>query len=307
MISLSRDQIAALLDIRSLAPCIEATYRASSAREINLPQVGHIELPERNDDSHIKFGQRRGDPSFVIKVATGFPDTPSEIGRTSNGLSLVLSAHTGEVQAMLHDEMLLTDVRTAIGSAIATRALTHPDATRLLIVGTGAQAEHQIQAHRELLNRPLEISVWGRSPEKAKAVAERNNTQHASVLAAACATADIIVTVTAASKPLIMNDWIAPGTHITAVGADAPGKHELDAALIERADHLVADSPHQCLHHGDLSILSSERHQDVVQLGTVLDSGLTRSHEAVTIVDLTGTAAQEIAIAQWILDARSAE
>lgn len=301
MIVLDRDEITARLDLDRAAAAVEGAYRAASAAEIELPPVGHITFPAHEADCHIKYGHRRGDDVFVIKVATGFPgnvDVP-----VNNGVSMVLSAETGEVVAILHDEMMLTDVRTGLGGAIASRTLARPDAARLLVVGTGIQAAHQIRSHRAILDRPLDIEVWGRDPAKADAVAEAEGIGSTTDLEGACRRADIIVTITAARTPLIDASWVGPGVHVTAVGADAPGKHELDPALLARADLLVADGRAQCLDHGEFSALSPDA--AVVELGDVLASrtpGRT-GDDQLTIADLTGIAAQDLAIAKVILDA----
>lgn len=301
MIVLDRAEIASRLDLRRAATAVEDAYRAASAGEIELPPVGHITFHEHQADCHIKFGHRRGDDVFVIKVATGFPgntDAP-----VNNGVSMVLSAETGEVVAILHDEMTLTDVRTGLGGAIASRTLARPDAERLLVVGTGIQAAHQIRAHRALLDRPLGIEVWGRDPARAGAIAQAEGIGSTTDLEGACRRADIVVTITAARTPLIADDWIGAGTHITAVGADAPGKHEIDPGLLGRADVLVADSRSQCLDHGEFSVLGQGA--EVVELGDVL-AGRTPARtddDQVIVADLTGIAAQDLAMAKVVLDA----
>ena len=96
--------------------------------------------------------------------------------------------------------------------------------------------------------------------------------------------------------------WVQPGSHITAVGADAPGKHELDPLLIDEANILVADSRSQCFDHGELSVASEG--SSVVELGEILSgSAVGRStDQQVTIADLTGIAAQDIAIASVVLE-----
>lgn len=306
MLILTKEQIAARIDPSSLGDAITAAYIAASAGEIELPPVGHITFPDANADCHIKYGHRRGDDVFVIKIATGFPQnataSAASAAPVNNGVSLVISATSGEVRAVLHDEMLLTDIRTGVAGAIATRALARPDATRLLVVGTGVQARHQIQAHRDLLDQQLAVTVWGRSAAKARALADEiEDVTIADDLDAACAAVDIIVTTTGARTPIIMNQAVQPGTHITAVGADAPGKHELDPALLKRADSLVADSRSQCFDHGELSVL--EPTASVVELGEVLAGQVPGrgTKNDITIADLTGIAAQDIAIAGALL------
>lgn len=305
MIVLDQQAIAARIDFDVVAAAVEDAYRASSAGDMVLPPVGYIEFAEHAGDCHVKYGYQRGTEIFVVKVAAGFPGNDPAVAPANNGASLVLSAVTGEVLALLHDKMLMTDIRTGIGGAIASRTLARADAKNLLVVGTGVQAHQQIRAHRALLPRVSDIRVWGRSPEKASAVAAgEEGVQAAADLADACAWADLIVTVTATREPIIADGWITGGTHITAVGADAPGKHELDPQLLRRADRLVADKLDQCLDHGELSALSAEEAADAVELGSVLAADATaRTTDAeITIADLTGIAAQDIAIARAVLD-----
>jgi len=312
MIILDRTQIEGLIDLHVVGHTIEAAYIATSRGEVTLPPVGHITLPEASADCHIKFGHQKGDPSFVIKVATGFPQNDQIDMATGNGLSLVMSARTGAVEAVLHDEMVMTDIRTGLGGAIATRCLARSDSKRVLVVGTGPQARRQIESHVALIGDHLIFEVWGRSQVKAQAVADamegRCSISVADTLAQAVQNADIIVTTTGATQPLIEDAWVRAGTHITAIGADAPGKQELEVSLVSRADVLVADSIDQCLDHGELSHAFGRSlipRSNVEEIGRVLSSsGQGRTHEnEITIADLTGIAAQDIAIAGIVLKA----
>lgn len=312
MLIVKRTEIECLIDIDRIADAVRAAYCAYSDKKVLQPPVGHITFEKENADCHIKYGHILDDDFFVIKVATGFPNNNVYGLKNGNGLSLVLSAKTGAVQAVLHDEGLLTDVRTAVGGAIATKALSRPDAKKVLVIGTGTQAKLQIEAHHRLLGAELTFNLWGRSKERAtqlsQGFSEAISVAPVDDLATACSSADIIITATGATVPLIMTDWIRAGTHITAIGADAPGKQELETTLIERADIVVADSILQCIDHGEIEnavadgSFNSER---VVELGALLcerDLGRVSSAQ-ISIADLTGLAAQDIAIANVILDA----
>ncbi|MEM6702498.1 MAG: ornithine cyclodeaminase family protein [Acidobacteriota bacterium] len=305
MIQLDKAEILQLLDLEAAAEAVANAYRAASEGRVTLPPVGHITFPERGADCHIKFGHQHGAEVFVVKLATGFPQ--NEHTPKNNGLSLVLSALDGSLQAVLHDEGHLTDVRTGLGGAIASRALARPDARSLVIVGTGTQAIQQIEAHRALLPQKLHVTLWGRSRAKAeRCAAEVGGVAVADELEAACRSADILVTTTAAREPLVLRDWIRPGTQITAVGADAPGKQELTSELLHAAQCRVADSFDQCLDHGEFSALASTERATVVELGDVL-AGRAEGRstlEDISIADLTGIAAQDIAIAGVVLDAQ---
>jgi len=316
MVILDRNQIEGLIDLRIAGPAIEAAYIAASRGEVTLPPVGHIAFPDLSADCHIKYGHRKNDPHFVIKVATGFP-LNDQIGLpTGNGLSLVMSAKNGAVLAVLHDEMVMTDIRTGLGGAIATRCLARADSKNVLVVGTGPQAYRQIESHIALIGDHLTFKVWGRSTSKAQALADtlagRCNIAATDQLEHAARGADIIVTTTGATQPIIKDVWVGAGQHITAVGADAPGKQELEATLVSRADVLAADSVEQCLDHGELSHAceaSLITRSKVAEIGSVLSGVMQgRTDEAqVTIADLTGIAAQDIAIAGIVLDAKGAD
>ncbi|MCP4819945.1 MAG: ornithine cyclodeaminase family protein, partial [Shimia sp.] len=230
---------------------------------------------------------------------------------SGNGLVLVLSAETGAVQAMLHDEMILTDIRTGLGGAIATRTLARPDSKTALVIGTGPQARRQIEAHAALLP-DLSFQVWGRDAAKMAAlVADMAATvvvRPVSDLEATARAADVIITATGSMSPILLSDWIKPGTHITAVGADAPGKQELDIALVARADLLAVDLAKQCLDHGEVSHAAKDdlvKPDDLREIGSILsgtDVGRANNTQ-ITIADLTGIAAQDIAMANAVLAA----
>ncbi|WP_298845191.1 ornithine cyclodeaminase family protein [uncultured Roseobacter sp.] len=311
MISLTRSEIEALIDLPAAADAIEAAYRAASSGDVNLPPVGHITFPDRDADCHIKYGHVKGDRTFVIKVATGFPQNDQRGLPGGNGIVLVMSAETGTVQAILHDEMVLTDIRTGLGGAVASRTLARTDSKRVLVVGTGPQARRQIEAHAVLMPQ-LSFAVWGRDSGKAAQLvvemSDNFDVTSAPDLQIAARQADIIVTATGSTTPLLVSDWVQPGTHITAVGADAPGKQELDVALIARADVLAVDLASQCLDHGEVSHAAQSgliRPGDLTEIGTLLQgSGLGRTDERqITVADLTGIAAQDIAMANAVLHA----
>jgi len=309
MIILDREKIEALIDYEKAINAIRNAFIAVEKGGVNLPPVGHITFPDHGADCHIKYGHIRGQENFVIKIATGFPNNLDNVPN-NNGLSLVLSAHTGAVKAVLHDEAVMTDIRTGIAGAIASKALGRANSTSVLIIGTGIQAQRQIEAHKAVFGHHLQFRIWGRSNNKAEKLADEIDDQIevADDLTTACANADMIVTTTGTSKPIIHADWIKPGTHITAVGADAPGKQELETELVIKADLIVTDLNSQCLDHGEIATAEQAElldHAKLMELGSLL-AGSTkgRQHDdQITIADLTGIAAQDIAIANVVLDA----
>lgn len=314
MIILSRSEIEALIDLDSALSAVEAAYVAASDGRAVMPPVGYLAFADKDGDCHIKYGHIAGDPTFVVKIAAGFYGNPAIGLPTSNGVMLAFSAQTGVLEAILLDEGFLTDLRTGLGGAIATRALCRPDARRVAIVGAGIQARWQVRCLQQAMpETQLSFSVWARSEDKARETAsvlqsDRIDVTVSTDLERLCRDAEIIITTTPSREPLIRDAWIQPGTHITAIGADALGKQELETALVVRADRRICDSLEQSLDHGEFATAFRARAisaENCIELGAVLagkGAGRVRPGE-ITIADLTGVAVQDIAIANSVLNA----
>ena len=312
MFDLNKSQIKALFDFDAAVRCIQEAYIASAEGYVQAGDVVHLSFPKTNGDCHIKSGHIADATSYVIKIASGFYDNPAKGLPSSNGMMLAFSATTGEPLAILRDEGWLTDVRTAIGGALATRALARSDATQVLIIGTGIQARFQAICLKKLMpEQTLDFQIWGRNASAAQALAtDLSETGHSAVAAldldAAISISDIIITTTTATEPLFANGLVRSGTHITAIGADCPGKQELPTNLVTAASVRVCDMARQSLDHGEFQTASRANAKlQVTELGHIL-SGVQAgrmSEGDVTVVDLTGIAAQDIAITQTIIDA----
>jgi ornithine cyclodeaminase len=161
-----------------------------------------------------------------------------------------------------------------------------------------------------------DVLAWGRNPERlaryrdemaAEGFAVATTNEIGDVMAAC----RLIVTTTASRAPLLPRDQLRPGTHITAVGADSPGKQELDPLILRRAEVVVADSLSQCVERGEIAHAVRSRclrPDDVVELGAVIAGTAPGrlSEEDITVADLTGVAVQDIEIARTVLDAVAA-
>jgi ornithine cyclodeaminase len=307
-------QIKESIDIPELITELEEGYALYSEGKVEVPPVGFLHFQDPPGDVHIKYGYIRGDPVYVIKMASGFHDPES--GRTaSDGLLLVFSQQTGNLESILLDECYLTDVRTAVGGAVAAKHLAPREVIGIGIVGTGVQARMQL----EMLPHAVDcdrVIVWGRNEERVDRLIDGireeatfwptefqlSGTTDMDDLTSIC---NLIVTTTAARAPLIHAEQIGPGTHITAMGADDEGKQELDPRLLQKADLVVADSKPQCLLYGEISHAVKQRmiqDKDILELGEVTrDPTLGRtSEEQITVVDLTGVAVQDIQIAKMV-------
>ena len=300
--------------VRGLDPVadMEAGFVAYSEGKVVVPPVGELIFEDPPGDTHIKYGYIKGDDIFVIKIAGGFYENAA-LGLPSNtGLMLVFSQRTGLLEAVLLDEGYLTGVRTAAAGAVVAKLLAPAAVECIGVLGAGVQAHMQL-ASLGAVTACREVVVWARRAEAGAAyaadmAAEGFTVEVAPTPAAVAARANLIVTATAATAPLLRAQDVRPGTHITAVGADAGHKHELDPAILARADLVVADSIAQCLERGEIhkavaaGALAAEA---PVELGRVIaDPGLGRqADDHITVADLTGVAVQDIQIAKAVLAA----
>lgn len=292
---------------------VERAFAALATGEVVMPPILSMEIPVANGEVDVKTAYLPGFDGFAIKVSPGFFDNP-RLGLPSlNGLMMLFSAKTGLVEALFLDNGYLTDVRTAAAGAVAARHMAPETVTTAGVIGTGVQARLQIIAAH--LERPFSrVLVWGRDSEKAKACAVDIaaaipvQTEAVSDPARLVAESQLVVTTTPAREPVLKAEWLHPGLHVTAMGSDQSGKSEIEPQALVAADLYVADRASQCEALGELraAIASGLWHGGApVELGDVVSgkSAGRPSPDAITICDLTGTGAQDTAIATHALAA----
>ncbi len=204
----------------------------------------------------------------------------------------------------------LTALRTGAAGGIAAKYLARSNATTVGLIGCGRQARTQLEA----LQRTVKITrvlAWGAMPGESQKFCAGFSLP--GVTFTPCATvreacaADILVTTTPSREPLIKADWVTPGTHINAIGADAPGKQELEVALLRTA-RVVVDEWQQASHAGEINMAVSNEgysRKDIVgQLGEIVAGLKTgrRSPKDITVFDSTGLAIQDVAVAKRIFE-----
>jgi len=286
----------------------EEGFIAFSKGAVVVPDVFHMlfESPYPGD-LHVKGAQLLGGDLYVIKLATGFGKNPIEFQiPTSQGLMILGCAKTGKPLALLQDEGFLTDLRTALAGLIAARCLAPLEILAIGVLGTGAQARLQVQFLKQHTSC-REIYVWGRNEERMRDYQRDmekdgfkvHQTSSPAEVAKNC---NLIVTTTASTEILLHAKDVHPGTHITAMGTDAPGKQEIDPEIFSRAALRVVDSKRQCIHHGDTHYPLAQgiiAENSLVELGELLaDPSLhAREKQSITIADLTGVGVQDLQIA----------
>ena len=300
------------LDLDAVA-CVENAFRALATQKVAMPPILRLDIPEHRGEVDVKTAYVPGIDGFAIKISPGFFDNPKLGLPSTNGLMVLLSATTGLTEALLLDNGYLTDVRTAAAGAVAAKYLARADTSVAAIFGAGMQAKMQLEAL--MLVRPItKARIWARDPDKADRVAGELRDQlgievRAEPDAAKAATgADVIVTTTPATEPLIHAGFVSAGQHITAMGSDAEHKNEIGPAIIRMADLYVADSAAQTrrlgeLHHAiDAGLVAADA--EVAELGQIIAGARPgrRAASDITLADLTGTGVQDTAIATLARD-----
>ncbi|MDU8944650.1 cyclodeaminase [Ovoidimarina sediminis] len=292
---------------RAAIDCIEDAFRTLAGGGVEMPPILSMPIHDFNGEVDVKTAYVPGVESFAIKVSPGFFDNPGLGLPSTSGLMVLFSARTGLVEAVLLDNGYLTDVRTAAAGAVAARHLSRPDAHRAAILGAGMQAGLQLEALTQVRD-VREAVIWGRNIEAATRLAGDLRERLGITVTAsddaesAVGSADIIVTTTPATKPILLEAWLRPGQHVTAMGSDQPNKCELEPACLARADLYVADRLSQTRLQGELraalavAAVEDRAYPELGQIIAQTAEGRTSDHQ-ITIADLTGTGVQDTAIA----------
>ena len=290
------------IDNASLAAVAESFGWLQDGRAI-VPPVAHLEAAS-GGAVDIKTAYVAGVGRFAVKIATGFPDNAKRGLATGSGMMVVFSSETGFCEAILLDNGYLTDLRTGLAGAVAAQHFALRNVETVGILGTGVQARYQLRS-LALVRKPGRVLVWGRSPDRLRSCLEELR-EAIPVHVEAAATAeqlvresDLIVTVTASRSPLVRSTWLHAGQHITAVGADFPGKQELEPAVLRRADRLFCDSLAQCERLGEFQHWPGPEGITAVEIGAVVrgDGPGRVTDQEITVCDLTGVGVQDTAIA----------
>jgi ornithine cyclodeaminase len=288
---LTLDEIKTRIDDLAVIDHMREALIAQSRGECDTPMPMHLSTAN-GGEVHMKSSYRRGGKYFALKMASTFQGV-------GNGMMLLASAETGDPVALLQDAGHLTDVRTAAVTAMVARELGRDDRT-IGILGSGIQARLTARFHARVL--PLDrVFLWGRTPGHAETCAAEirqfaPNVTIVATPAELAASTKSIVTCTASRAPLLFARDLQPGTHISAVGADSPGKQELDPEILRAAHLLLADSLRQCGRLGEL------QHAPDQQARAIEIGAFCRQPPSVgsTVADFTGLGIEDLFIAEMI-------
>ena len=213
---------------------------------------------------------------------------------THHATILLFKPETGEPLVTM-DGRLITEVRTAAVSAVATQHLASPDASVLAIIGSGVQAHSHLEALR-LVRNFREVRVW--SPRRAAAFAKEHGVRAASSAEEAVRGADVVVTATTSPTPVLSGGWLSPGAHINAVGAPRLDWRELDDEVLGRS-LVYVDSREAALGESGDVIAAGEIFAEIGEVVSGAKPG-RRSAEEITLFKSLGLAVEDVATAELV-------
>jgi ornithine cyclodeaminase/alanine dehydrogenase-like protein (mu-crystallin family) len=296
-IYLNEQHAAQFVDMPSAIAAVRAAFEAQARGEaVNIPRT------------RLEFGSRR------LNLMAGGGRTPDRYAVKSYGSStyhiLLYSAADGLLAIM--EANLLGQIRTGAASALATQAMARPNAGKVGLVGAGRQARTQIQA-LQCVGCVTEVAVFARDRAKLVAFCERLASElalpvrAAASAQAAVAGADIVVTATNSSTPVVMNEWLAPGTHVNTMGANAASRRELDPQIVLRAAMRVTDDVEQAKAEAaefiDLARAGRLDWNDLIPLHRIVAAErVRRDDDAITLFKSLGVGLEDLAIGSLLYD-----
>lgn len=327
MVVLSAREVSQVLTIDDAITAVEGAYEQKAlGKGIAWPMV-YEQFEPGVADMDIRSGELQASGLFGLKLTAWFSKNPERGLPDIYGTTLLCDDTTGEPLCLLNASAV-TGLRTGAAGALGVKWLARADAKNLLVAGAGHMSAFEAAATLAACPNITHVEVWEpRSSEAPEARVEAIRETVAHVLSAcaeprpadtyeivavadgeaAARRADAIITVTPATTPIIQDAWVQPGTHISSVGADMPGKQELSSALVARA-RIFADDRAQAVSSGEFEIPVREgaiTPDDIAgELGEVIAGMVTgrENDEQITVFDTSGIAVQDLASSKIAYD-----
>ena len=305
---LNKTEVESLLDMKDSLRVVEEAFRQHGLKKVQMPSKLYLYFKKHNGDLRTMPAYLEEQDITGVKIVNVHPDNPNKGLPTVMALVILNSTDTGAPIAIM-DGTHLTNMRTGAAGGVAVKYLARKTSKTIGFIGTGNQAKTQLLAISEVMDI---------GEVKASSVSEKSDLEFKKEMekmldcevilqknVREVCDCDIIVTTTPSRQPVVKNEWISDGTHINAIGADAPGKEELDPAILKRAMVVVDDVP-QASHSGEINVPISKKLFSVkdicAELGEVIagkKKGRMKDSD-ITVFDSTGLAIQDVATADMV-------
>nr|WP_300608299.1 alanine dehydrogenase [Methanohalophilus sp.] len=305
---LNQDDVKAVLDMPSAMDAVEKAFAEHGKKKVQMPPKPYLYFPKHNGDLRTMPAFLEEDDIAGVKIVNVHPENRKKGLPTVMAVFVLNSTETGAPLAIM-DATYLTNMRTGAAGGVAAKHLARKDSKVAGFVGGGNQARCQLLGLSESFDLEC-VKVYTRSSASANSFvsfAEKLlscDVVVAETISDVCQS-DIVVTATPSRNPIVKEEWIAEGTHINAIGADAQGKEELDPLILKRG-RVVVDDKLQAFHSGEVNVPLSSGiiTEDMIccEIGEVI-TGLKKgrvSEKDITIFDSTGLAIQDVAVGNLV-------
>jgi len=290
----------------------EDAFKEKGEDKVQMPSKTYVNFSRYNGDLRVMPAYLEQSDVAGVKVVNVHPHNPKMLGIPSIMATIVLIDPKTGFPVSIMDGTWITALRTGAVGGVAAKYMSRADSKTAAIIGAGVQSRTQLAALMET-REIARVKVMDISPEaQQRFIKEMSESFSVEILATssveeAVEDADIIVTVTPASKPILMNYCVDQGVHINAFGADAPGKQELDPMIFRRAK-VVVDDLDQASHGGEIQhalanriIETKDIYGDLGEIVAGAKAGRV-SEEEITVFDSTGLAIHDVAVAWRIYE-----
>ncbi|MFX1482371.1 MAG: ornithine cyclodeaminase family protein [Promethearchaeota archaeon] len=308
-IILTQSEVKECLSMKEAISAVRTAYSALARGHVQMPSVQHLDVSKHNGEVDVKTGYVEDFGLIGTKIASGFYDNPDKGFPPGVAVIVLLDLETSMPVALM-DGTHITAYRTGAAGAVAADVLARRNSHNVGIVGAGTQGRMQLLALQEIFDIKS-VKIWDRKRRNAEQYEKEmsSNIQVVDSPEQVVEDSDIVVTATASREPLIGVEAIHDGLHINAIGADGPGKQELDPAIMARASKIVVDSFAQCQRIGEIQhalkqglITDSSIHAEIGEIIIGHKKG-RESDDEITLFDATGLSPQDIAAAKIVLNA----
>ena len=306
-ILLNQSQVSELIAMKEIIENVETAYKVHAERRVQMPPKEYIFYKKFRGDLRIMPCFIRGLNESGVKNVNVHPDNPRKYGLpTVMAMIELVDPKTGFPVSVM-DGTWITNMRTGAAAGVATKHLARDNSEIVGLVGAGVQAATGLEAINEVMDIK-EVRVSCRTCETRDIFAQRVSEKYGikatavDTIKEAVQGADVLLTTTPSREPVVKSKWVSPGTHINAMGADAPGKQELDSHIMQKAKIFI-DCWDQASHSGEINIPVHEglvRQSDIMgKIGDVIIGAVPgrTSDEEITVFDSTGLAVQDIVTA----------
>jgi alanine dehydrogenase len=307
---LSEEDVKKVLSLEEVTDAVESAFRMKGLGHAQMPSKQYLFMKKYNGDLRTMPAYLEENDAVAVKVVNSHPENRQKHGLPTVMATIILvDPRTGAPEAIMGG-IWITALRTGAAGAIAAKYLANPNPKTVGMVGAGTQARTQLMGLEHVFGTIEEVRVWDLNGKAAVKYAEEMKSKcdqefiyPVKSVRNAVQGADIIVTVTPSREPLVSAEWVDEGAHINCIGADAPGKQELDPAVLKKSKIVVDDWSQSC-HGGEINvplakgtIKEEDVWGDICEIVAGLKQGRTSPGE-ITVFTSTGLAIQDAAAAK---------